>query len=96
MSNDKYENAERRIDTVAGRNEYWMQLRQAKADYDALPANERGIDAGTYPNFGSGFYYWMQYRYGIEILYNEEGKIQGEYNVVDKDLYLVFLLTYSV
>jgi hypothetical protein len=94
MNEDKYENPERRIDTVAGRNAYWIQLRNLKAEYDRLPADEKGIEGSIPMGYGGGFYTWTRFKYGIEMLYNEEGNIQGDYNVVDQDLYLIFLIKY--
>ena len=68
MSDDKYENIERRIDTIAGRNAYWEQLRKANAEYESLPSEQRGIDANGPADYASGFYTWMQFKYGIEML----------------------------
>jgi len=94
MNEDKYENIERRIDTVAGRNAYWKQLQKASEEFDALPKEQQGIYTNNSREYGGGFYNWMQFNYGIEMLYNEEGQILGDYNVVDRDLYLIFLIKY--
>lgn len=87
---DKYQSIERRMDTLNGRHSYWLQLRRASSDYYQETGKEKDL------SFNGDFYTWMRIRYGIEMLYNEEGQVLGDYQISDPDLHLLFLLRYPV
>ena len=97
MTSDLYKTFQDRVNTTAGRNAYWLQLRSAKDEYDGLSQEQRGLDLGhSGLEQDGGFYTWLKFKYGVKIIYTQDGKISADYEVVDQDLYLLFLLKYPV
>lgn len=72
------------------RNSYWAMLRKANADYIKLTEQ-----AAIEYELGEGaFYYYLQHNYGLKVELID-GKIAGEYHIVDEKKYLLFLLKYG-
>lgn len=72
------------------RDKYWQMLRSAKNDFIKLTEQasleyEIGEDA---------FYYYLKQNYGLQVELID-GKIAGEYNIVDEKKYLMFLLKFG-
>jgi hypothetical protein len=72
------------------RNQYWSMLRRAKADFIKLTDQacieyEMGDDA---------FYYYLRQNYGLQVELID-GKIAGDYVIVDEKKYLLFLLKFG-
>jgi hypothetical protein len=82
-----YDTFARRLDTVSGnadRDRYWLQLRQARTEYDA-----------EHEHFTlSGFRHYLIENYGIEIRYSND-KITEEFQIVDEQKYLIFKLKFA-
>lgn len=75
---------------VERRNNYWSMLRRAKSDWLAL-TDQVALEKETND---AAFYYHMQRKYGIKIELID-GKIAGEYSVIDDKKHTMFLLQYS-
>lgn len=77
-------------DRKRNRNKYWAMLRKANADY--LKLTEQ---ASIEYELGQGaFYYYLQQNYGLKVELID-GKIAGDYHVVDEQKYLLFVLKYG-
>lgn len=72
------------------RNRYWSMLRQAKLDFIKL-TEQASIE---YEIGDSAFYYYLQQNYGLQVEVID-GKIAGEYAVVDEKKYLLFLMKFG-
>ena len=70
----------------AQRMEYWTKLRRANDDYERTEC--LGYDASL-----SGFRYWMERKWGIEIEIID-GHFGQNFNVKDKKKYMLFLMKY--
>lgn len=75
---------------LAKRNQYWLMLRRAKDDFIKL-TDQASIE---YEMGEGAFYYYLQQNYGLKVELID-GKIAGEYTVVDKKKYIMFLLKYG-
>jgi len=72
------------------RLQYWLMLRRAKDEFIKLTDQasiEYTIDDGA-------FFYYLEQNYGVEVELID-GKIAGEYNIVNEKKYLLFLLKYG-
>ena len=88
MKDEYYNSAEARLDTVAGRNTYWLRLKSANQEY----YSKRGIPTGaTLLSFED----YMKEMYGIVVESDREGKILPTHTIVDEKKYLIFLLKHS-
>ncbi len=72
------------------RDQYWSMLRRAKTDFIKLTDQacleyEIGEDA---------FYYYLRQNYGLQVELID-GKIAGDYVIVDEQKYLLFLLKFG-
>jgi len=72
------------------RNQYWAMLRSAKQAFLEL-AGQSGM--ADYMDEGAFFYYLKQ-NYGLQVELID-GKIAGEFSVVDEKKYLIFLLKFG-
>lgn len=70
---------------------YWNRLRGARTEY----ADETGSDphARVTANDDSGFFNWMQRKYGVKLEFID-GHISGAYTVVNDNKFLLFTLKY--
>lgn len=74
----------------AKRNKYWQMLRSAKNDFLKL-TDQASIEY----DIGEGaFYYYLQQNYGLKVELID-GKISGEYTIVDDKKYTIFLLKFG-
>lgn len=75
---------------IQEQRDFWLMTRKAKAEYildHARPQDD--------PNaIDNGFYYYLQHTYGIK-LHLENGHIKPDYEIIDEQAYLVFVLKYS-
>lgn len=75
---------------IERRNNYWKMIRQAKSDWLKLTDQ-----AALEYELGEGaFYYYLQQNYGLKMELID-GKIGGQYEVVDEKKYTMFLLKYG-
>ena len=72
------------------RNRYWSMLRRARQDWLRL-TEQAAIE---YDLGESAFYYYLQQNYGLKVELID-GKIAGDYTVVDDKKYMIFLLKYG-
>jgi len=89
VKDDFYNSAEARLDTVAGRNSYWLRLKSAKNEYHVQRA---------YSSDGStlhGFKQYMRDVYGVVIESDSEGYTLPTYTIIDEQKHLIFLLKHS-
>jgi len=72
------------------RYRYWSMLRSAKNEFIELTQHapaEFDVDDGA-------FYYYLKQNYGLQVELID-GKISGEYAVINEKKYLLFLLKFS-
>ena len=89
MKDEYYNSAAARLDTVAGRNAYWLQLKSAKNEYHVQVA---------YSSDGPilrGFKQYMRDVYGVVIESDSEGYTLPTYTIVDEQKHLIFVLKHS-
>lgn len=72
------------------RNQYWAMLRSAKDEFYRLVGQSGMAD---YMDEGAFFYYLKQ-NYGLEVELID-GKIAGDYHIVNEKKYLLFLLKFG-
>lgn len=72
------------------RDQYWTMLRRAKLDFIKL-TDQSGE---YYPDEEGAFYYYLRHNYGLQVELID-GKIAGEYAVVDEKKYLLFLMKFG-
>ena len=92
MSRNLYFDRESRLDTVAGDQPYWRQLSQVAKEWAAVNPHEGRLEGRTDQ---IGFNDWLDLTYGFRTVYDEDGGITGQPNILDPDKYLVFLLKYG-
>ena len=68
-------------DRKARRWKYWAAVRKLKADFDKEDSSLL-------------FNQWMLQTFGIRIIYNNEGHLTENYEVIDEKKYLFFVLKY--
>ena len=78
--NKLYSTRESRLDTIVGGQTWWPRLFKAKVECP-LPDEE--------------FYQWFIDTYGIRIIYDGEGKITDQFEIVDEQKYLIFELKFA-
>lgn len=85
MSKDEYYNTpEARLNTVLGdHKKFFALLRKIRPEYDSDPASV------------PGFADWLVDRYGIKLVFNNDGRITADYTIVDQNKYLVCMLKYG-
>lgn len=89
MNDDLYNSAEARLDTIAGRNAYWIRLKSVKVEYHNMLANSP--DGTTLP----GFKNYLRDVYGVEMEADSEGFTLPTYTILDEQKHLIFLLKHS-
>lgn len=72
----------------ANRLSYWAKLRLARADY----FNDTVETEHPKPE---GFYYYMQRKWGIKILLDQNNNITEQFEIVNDPQYLLFLMKYG-
>lgn len=73
----------------ANRIEWWRILRILKDEYGELLDSVKGqFDMDS-------FDLYVERNYGVKISYNQQGNIEGFYEIVDKNKHLIFLMKYS-
>ena len=86
---DFYNSAEARLDTVAGRNSYWLRLKSAKDEYhNMLAYSPDRLELSNFKNY-------MRDIYGVDMLSDKEGFTLPTYTIVDEQKHLIFLLKHS-
>jgi len=89
MKDDFYNSAAARLDTVMGRNAYWLRLKSAKVEYHNMLAHNP-YDP-TLPSFKQ----YMRDVYGVEMEADAQGFTLPTYTIVDEQKHLIFLLKHS-
>jgi hypothetical protein len=89
MKDDFYNSAEARLDTVAGRNAYWLRLKSAKVEYYNMLAYSP--DGPILPSFKN----YLRDVYGVGMDADEQGYTLPTYTIVDEQKHLIFLLKHS-
>jgi hypothetical protein len=89
VNDDFYNSAEARLDTVAGRNAYWLRLKSAKNKYHNL--KEYSPDGPIL----RGFKKYMRDMYGVAMESDSEGYTLPTYTILDEHKHLIFLLKHS-
>jgi hypothetical protein len=72
------------------RNHYWSMLRSARQDFIVL-TDQAALE---YEMGDDAFYYYLEQNYGLRVELID-GKIAGDYHIVDEKKYLLFLLKYG-
>jgi len=85
MTNDLYKDADTRLDTVVGdRKAYWRMLGRIVAEAGG-PDNPEPMHIQQ----------WCESRYGFRLIYDEDGGITGEPEILDSQKYTLCLLKHS-
>ena len=72
------------------RYRYWSMLRSARTEYFSLVGQ-----AAEYEGWSEGgFNYYLKQQYGLQVTMID-GKIAGEYAVIDEKKYLFFLIKFG-
>ena len=72
------------------RNQYWIMLHAARQEF--LNLTEQA--AAEYCSVSGAFFYYLRQNYGLQVEL-KDGKIAGEYAVVDEKKYLLFLMKFG-
>jgi len=72
------------------RDQYWKMLYSARQEFLKLTDQEEA----EFNINASAFFYYLKQHYGLRVE-TVDGKITGEYAVVDEQKYLLFLLKFS-
>ena len=72
------------------RDQYWAMLYNARQEYLKLTDQE----AAEFNMNSSAFFYYLKQHYGLQVA-TIDGKITGEYAVVDEQKYLIFLMKFG-
>jgi len=89
MKDEYYNSAEARLDTVVGRNAYWLRLKSVKVEYHNMLAYSS--NGNTLP----GFKKYMRDVYGVEMEADSDGFTLPTYTIVDEQKHLIFLLKHN-
>lgn len=84
-NNHLYTDAEKRIDTIMGRNQYWLLLRRIKEEWMLKEStHDTELDFGEY----------LTEYYGIRLQYID-GNISDTPHITDEHLYLLAILKFG-
>ena len=73
----------------ATRQEWWRILRKLKDEYgDLLDAVQGQFDMDSFDTY-------VVRNYGVKIMYDKQGNIEGFYEIADKNKHLLFLMRYG-
>lgn len=72
------------------RTTYWRRIRAARKEYIN---GEDKPDPYETVTIDSGFYYWMQNKYGIRIEF-ADGQVSGNYTIVDAPKEMLFRIKF--
>ena len=72
------------------RDQYWKMLYNARQEYLKLTDQE----AAEFNINTSAFFYYLKQHYGLQVE-TVDGKITGEYTVIDEKKYLLFLMKFG-
>jgi hypothetical protein len=89
MKDDFYNSAAARLDTVAGRNVYWLRLKSVKVEYHNMLAHS------PYDPTLPGFKNYIRDVYGVEIEADAQGFTLPTYTIIDEQKHLIFVLKHS-
>ena len=73
------------------RNQYWMMLYNARQEYLKL-TDQQGV--AEFNMNTSAFFYYLKQNYGLQVE-TVDGKITGDYAVVNEQKYLIFLMKFG-
>ena len=93
MKSDLYKTRESRLDTVAGENAYWAQLGKIAKEWMAVNTDRWG-HGGRADQVS--FNDWLECTYGFRAVYDEDGGITAEPQIVNDQKYLLFLLKHGL
>jgi hypothetical protein len=89
MKDEYYNSAAARLDTVVGRNAYWLRLKSVKVEYHNMLAYSP--DGPILPSFKN----YLRDVYGVGMDADEQGYTLPTYTIVDEQKHLIFLLKHS-
>lgn len=72
------------------RDNYWAMLYEARQEFLKLTQQA----AAEYDTDPGAFYYYLKQNYGLQVE-TIDGKITGEYAVVNEQKYLLFIMKFS-
>jgi hypothetical protein len=89
MKDEYYNSSAARLDTVVGRNAYWLRLKSVKVEYHNMLAYSP--DGPILPSFKD----YIRDVYGVEMEADTLGFTLPTYTIVDEQKHLIFLLKHS-
>ena len=91
MSHDLYRDRDARLDTVVGDGAaYWAMLSRIADEWPGLERGRHGVTIDSQA-FGD----WCEEHFGFRAMYNSDGGITGQPNIIDPQKYMLCVLKYG-
>ena len=93
---DWYSNTQARINTVvvgSFTSEHWNAIKQSRQDW-LVYIQETELNSGSDSTLVPGFPMWLRDKYGISLIYVDDG-LDTNFDIVDESKYVMFLLKYK-
>ena len=91
MNRDLYRDRDARLDTVVGDDgAYWAMLSRIVDEWPGLERGRHGITIDSQA-FGD----WCEEHFGFRAMYNSDGGITGQPNIIDPQKYMLCVLKYG-
>ena len=91
MNQDLYRDRDARLDTVVGDDgAYWAMLSRIADEWPGLERGRHGVTIDSQA-FGD----WCEEHFGFRAMYNSDGGITGQPNILDPQKYMLCVLKYS-
>ena len=91
MSHDLYRDRDARLDTVVGDGAaYWAMLSRIADEWPGLERGRHGVTIDSQV-FGD----WCEEHFGFRAMYNSDGGITGQPNIIDPQKYMLCVLKYG-
>ena len=91
MSRDLYRDRDARLDTVVGDGAaYWAMLSRIADEWPGLERGRHGVTIDSQA-FGD----WCEEHFGFRAMYNSDGGITGQPNIIDPQKYTLCVLKHG-
>lgn len=91
MNRDLYRDRDARLNTVVGEEKgYWAMLSRIADEWPGLERGGHGVTIDSQA-FGD----WCEEHFGFRAMYNSDGGITGQPNIIDPQKYMLCVLKYG-
>jgi len=91
VSSDLYRDRDARLDTVVGNGAaYWAMLSRIADEWPGLERGRHGVTIDSQA-FGD----WCEEHFGFRAMYNSDGGITGQPNIIDPQKYTLCVLKHG-